>query len=460
MSKYRIFADFGSTFTKLVAFDMEKEELAARVQAPSSVDTDIMIGLREAFQKLSELISVTGDDIGDTVACSSAAGGLRMLCIGLVPDYTTEAGRLAALGAGAKVIGEYSFELTGFETKEILELAPDIILLTGGTDRGNSKVIIHNARMLAAMEDYHGYIVVAGNCDATDEIREIFGADNPKVYYTENVMPKLGKLNLAPVNRAIREIFIRHITEAKGLSAADRMLSGIVMPTPSAVFEAAKLIAFGVPGSAYGFGDLLLVDVGGATTDVYSICDGKPTQDGVEMIGMEEPYAKRTVEGDLGLFHNLETLSAFAEEEHVAIQGDLQTVVEQLRASRSVPTESADAENQLQFSRLAVSLAVNRHAGTCVTEMTPHGISFRQYGKDLSDVETVIGAGGPICFSPDPGFVLEGAVADAAHPQILKPKEPKLLMDSKYILFAIGLLSQTEPEAAFRIVKKYLKTIH
>jgi len=456
MAEYQIFADFGSTFTKLVAFDMEKEELAARVQAPSSVDTDIMIGLREAFDKLSAEIPVTADDMRRTVACSSAAGGLRMLCIGLVPDYTTKAGRLAALGAGAKVVGEYSFELTGFERQEILKTAPDIILLTGGTDRGNSKVILHNAKVLASMTEFGGYIVVAGNAAVTDEIREIFGADNPKVYYTENVMPKLGQLNLVPVNRAIREIFIRHITEAKGLSAANQALAGVVMPTPSAVFEAAKLLSLGVPGKSYGLGELLLVDVGGATTDVYSICDGRPKQDGVELCGMEEPFAKRTVEGDLGLFHNLENLAAFAEEEHITIRGELREAVDELLSTHSVPSEQRTVENQLAFSRLAVNVAVNRHAGTCITEMTPHGISFRQYGKDLSQVGTVIGAGGPVCFSSDPGYVLQGALASPEHPQILKPKAPKLMMDSRYILFAIGLLSRTQPEAALRIAKKYL----
>ncbi len=456
MSKYRLFADFGSTFTKLVAFDMDKEVLAARVQVPSTVDSDIMLGLKEAFEKMSELIELDEDTIRSTVACTSAAGGLRMLCIGLVPDYTTEAGRLAALGAGAKVVGEYSFELSRFELDEICSLAPDIILLTGGTDGGNEKVIIHNAELLASRPDCAKHIVVAGNCRAADRIKQAFDGSGMSVYYTDNVMPTLGKLNLAPVNELIRALFISHITEAKGISRAKNLISEVKMPTPSAVFEAAQLIANGVPGLSYGLGELLLVDVGGATTDVYSVADGRPTQDGVETIGLDEPYAKRTVEGDIGLYHNLDTLAELAELHKINLEGEAGNVVSELRATRSVPSGGNSGGNQLLLTRLAVSTAVSRHVGTLITELTPHGISFRQKGKDLTKLGCVIGAGGPVSFSADPAFVLQGALADKREPDILKPKEPSFLIDSQYILFAVGLLSLEEPEKAYRIVNKYL----
>ena len=458
MSKYRLFADFGSTFTKLVAFDMEKEELAARVQSPSTVESDINTGLQNAFAQMAELIPLDEETISSTVACSSAAGGLRMLCIGLVPDYTTEAGRLAALGAGAKVIGEYSFELSRFELDEICALKPDIILLTGGTDGGNEKVIIKNAQSLAARPGCAAHIVVAGNARATDAIKAAFEGSGQSVFYTDNVMPTLGKLNLAPVNELIREIFISHITEAKGISAVGNTIKGVKMPTPSAVFEAVQLIANGVPGTGYGLGELLLVDVGGATTDVYSVADGRPTQDGVETIGITEPYAKRTVEGDLGLYHNLETLAELAADKRLDLGGSVEEVLSALRSTRSVPGED-NKESQMLLTRLAVSTAVTRHVGTLITELTPHGISFRQKGKDLGDVKYVIGGGGPVSYSSDPRFVLEGALANAAENGVLKPKEPKLFIDSKYILYAIGLLSEDDPAAAFRIIMKYLAEV-
>jgi uncharacterized protein (TIGR01319 family) len=153
MNNIRIFIDFGSTFTKAVALDLDKEELAARVQVPSTVDTDISTGLNEAFDQLSEIINITDSNIKQSLACSSAAGGLRMICIGLVPEYTTEAGRLAALGAGAKITGTYSYELSKCEAADIAKASPDIILLTGGTDGGNKKTIIRNAELLARIEN-------------------------------------------------------------------------------------------------------------------------------------------------------------------------------------------------------------------------------------------------------------------------------------------------------------------
>ena len=459
MSKYRLFADFGSTFTKLVAFDMEKEELAARVQAPSTVESDIMLGLTAAFEEMGKIIPLDAETLRSTVACSSAAGGLRMLCIGLVPDYTTEAGRLAALGAGAKVVGEYSFELSRHEMDEICALSADIILLTGGTDGGNEKVIIHNARALASRPDCAKHIVVAGNARANDRIREAFEGSGMSVFYADNVMPTLGKLNLGPVNELIRRLFISHITEAKGISRVKDTISEVKMPTPSAVFEAAKLIANGVPGVAYGLGDLLLVDVGGATTDVYSVCDGRPTQDGVETSGLTEPYAKRTVEGDIGLYHNLDTLARLADTQNVGLEGEADALIKELRSTRSIPSGGSSADNQLRLSRLAVSTAVARHAGTLITELTPHGISFRQKGKDLGNVKYVIGGGGPVSFSADPRYVLEGAAADGRSSNILKPKSPSYFIDSQYILFAIGLLSIEQPDTAFRIIMKYLKEV-
>jgi uncharacterized protein (TIGR01319 family) len=461
VSNIRIFIDFGSTFTKAVAFDMDKEELAARVQVPSTVDTDISVGLQEAFDKLSETVPLAEADIRRTVACSSAAGGLRMICIGLVPEYTTEAGRLAALGAGAKIVGTFSYEMARDEAEEIAALKPDIVLLTGGTDGGNKKTIIHNARILAQMTDGVKNIIVAGNKSARSEIEEIFSTSHKNVIYTKNVMPEFGRLNLDPVNEKIRELFINRITDAKGISRVREMIAEVAMPTPSAVLEAAKLIADGTHG-VEGFGELLLVDVGGATTDVYSIAKGAPTKEGATLAGLPEPYAKRTVEGDLGLFHNLDTLSTIAEREN-ALYDDNKTAferkVDSLRSVLSIPEGADLTECQLMLSQLAVKTAVDRHAGSVELVVTHNGEFWVQRGKDLTLVKTIIGAGGPVAFSSDPCRVLAGAIFRPEAANILKPKLPKLYIDQKYILFAIGLLAQSDPVKALRIIKKYLKEI-
>ena len=141
--------DFGSTYTKLTAVDLDREEILGTASAFTTVETDINDGLRNGLERLK---LVTGDiEYEARYACSSAAGGLRMITSGLVPELTGEAAKLASLGAGAKVVGIYAFQLTEDDIADIKASAPDILLLVGGTDGGNTECILHNARMLATL---------------------------------------------------------------------------------------------------------------------------------------------------------------------------------------------------------------------------------------------------------------------------------------------------------------------
>ncbi len=461
MSTIRIFIDFGSTFTKVVAFDLEKEELVARVQAPTTVDTDIMTGLNDALRLLRETVDVTDEDIKNAVACSSAAGGLRMVCIGLVPEYTTEAGRLAALGAGAKVVGTFSYEMSRSEQRELEELAPDIVLLTGGTDGGNKKNILHNAEVLARTGPGVRNIIIAGNKSAHDDLHEIFDATDKNVVYTKNVMPEFGRLDIDPVNEMIRDMFISRITEAKGITRVRDTIGSVVMPTPSAVLEAARVLADGTYKEP-GLGELMLVDVGGATTDVHSVAAGTPHQGGVAMVGLPEPYAKRSVEGDLGMFHNLDTLVDIAKQEGVEFEGEITDygeVMAGLKKLLSIPKGDEQTHNQMMLARLAVKTAVNRHAGRIELQYTRNGEVWLQHGKDLTEIKTVIGAGGPLAFSADARYVLEGAARLNEPAAVLKPEKPQFWLDRRYILFAIGLLSLEDKDKAIRIFKKYMEKL-
>lgn len=452
-SNIRIFIDFGSTFTKVVAFDLNGEELIARVQAPSTVNRDITLGLEEALEKISNEVRIGDSERRQAVACSSAAGGLRVVCIGLVPEFTTEASRMAALGAGAKIVGVYSYELTESEVAEIEEIAPDIILLTGGTNGGNKKVITHNAKMLSKAKRGVSNIIVAGNKSAYDDIKAIFNGSDKNIIYTKNAMPEIGSVDVEPSNQKIRELFINRITEAKGIARVKSMINDVIMPTPSAVLEAAKLMADGLPG-CQGLGELILVDVGGATTDVYSIAKGTPTNDIFSMVGLPEPYAKRTVEGDLGLVHNLETLKEIARAGEIPASFD--ETVKALCEVGKVPEGDKQVECHLLLSHLAVKTAIDRHVGRIEERISPNGEQLVQRGKDLTQVKWVIGAGGPVSFSQNPRQVLEGALFQKEVPALLKPKAPQILLDKNYILFAVGLLAQSEPAKALNIIKKYL----
>jgi uncharacterized protein (TIGR01319 family) len=448
----RLFVDFGSTFTKLVAFDLEAEELLGRVQVPSTVDHDITVGLEQAFELLSEVVPIGESERHQAVACSSAAGGLRVVCVGLVPEYTTEAGRRAALGAGAKIVGSYSFELSEAELREIEDILPDIVLLTGGTDGGNKKVITHNAAMLARCKGVRN-VIVAGNKSAYDDVDRLFSGSGKNVIYTKNVMPDIGVLEVQAANEKIRDLFIARITEAKGIGRAREMIADVIMPTPAAVLEAARLLADGGAGEP-GIGELLLVDVGGATTDVYSVATGAPSETSVRFVGLPEPYAKRTVEGDLGLFHNLDTLKEIAQ--MADVPAGFEEVVTAMRRENSVPRGDEQTECHLLLSKVAVRTAVNRHVGSLKTIVTPNGEVTVQRGKDLTQVPWVVGAGGPVSFSADPAEVLEGALFERDFPTLLKPKAPRMALDKHYILFALGLLSQSEPAKALRLMHKYV----
>jgi len=449
MNDIRLLIDFGSTFTKVVAVDLSGVEVVASARVPSTVDTDITIGLEEALKQISGKARITGMEKKEALACSSAAGGLRMVCAGFVTELTSKAASLAALGAGAKVVGGYSYKLTGSEVREIESLAPDILLLAGGTDGGDEQVIIHNARLFSAAGLSIKNIIVAGNKSAHDEIKSIF-KDSPKnVIYTGNVMPEIGVLDVAPCNREIRALFMKNIIEAKGIARARSIIKDVIMPTPSAVLEAAKLIAA-------DFGELIVIDPGGATTDVHSIAKGAPARPDIIMAGLPEPYEKRTVEGDLGLKYNLDRLLELVGDR--PMPPGFPAVVERLRDG-VLPCTEADFSCHRLLSRLMVEVAMDRHAGRIEVVYSPAGERFIQHGKDLTGVRCVIGTGGPVIFSDSPREILEGALFREENPFVLKPENPRFYLDEQYILYAIGLLAQSEPDKSLLLAKKYLKPI-
>ncbi len=197
--------DFGSTFTKILAVDPSAEEILAYAQSGTTVGTDIMIGLRRALEMLPS--NIRKGPFEFKLASSSAAGGLGMITIGLVPELSAEAARRAALGAGAKVVKVFSFRLSAKEMKELEELRPDILLLAGGTDGGNREVIIENARLIAASA-VQCPILVAGNKAAADDVNSILADAGKPTILTDNVMPEVNVLHVEPAREMIRRVFI------------------------------------------------------------------------------------------------------------------------------------------------------------------------------------------------------------------------------------------------------------
>ncbi len=450
--------DFGSTYTKVTAVDVEGERLLGTAQAYTTVQTDINEGLDNA---LGELYKRTGRlEFAERFACSSAAGGLRMIASGLVPDLTAKAARLASLGAGAKVLRDYAYQLTEDDLAEIHALRPDIFLLVGGTDGGNSECVLHNARMLAQLDD--GFpIIIAGNRAAARTCARIL--EKQTTYVCENVMPKFGVLNILPVQERIRALFLERIIKAKGLTRASALLSGILMPTPSAMLAAMELLSGGTEDEK-GIGELMAVDVGGATTDVYSIADGLPQAQNVIYKGLPEPRTKRTVEGDIGMRYSIHGIADAAGLARIAALSNLsyaraETLINELGAHTD-RLAGKDAElNALEFAlaSCAVQTAMTRHAGTMEETYTMLGPAYLQTGKDLRGVDQLIVTGGCLIHTEKTKEIASFGLFDRQSPMSLRPERARVWVDRTYILAGMGLLSQSYPSAALRIMKKELE---
>ena len=450
--------DFGSTYTKLTAVDVDSEQILGTASSYTTVQTDINDGLSKG---LAELEKVTGKlDYEACYACSSAAGGLRMVTSGLVPDLTGEAAKQASLGAGAKVVRVYAFELTEDDLDDIRAAKPDIFLMVGGTDGGNTECIVHNARMIASLSPTFP-IVIAGNRTAVRECERIL--DGFEVYVCPNVMPKFGVLQVEPTQKKIREIFLNRIIQAKGLSRVTTLLSDIMMPTPSAVMQAMQLLSKGCDGER-GIGDLVGIDVGGATTDIYSIADGMPEHMNTVYKGLPEPFAKRTVEGDIGMRYSAQgvvdaaglprvcALSGLSEERAVELIDDIKIHTDK------IPNGDPELEAlDFALASCAIKEAVSRHAGTITETYTMMGKTYVQEGKNLTKVGQIVVTGGSLIHTIRTQEIAAHALFSPEDPSSLRPRGADVWIDRSYILAAMGLLSSYYPKTALRILKKELE---
>ena len=162
--------DFGSTYTKLTAVSLAEPKVLATSKALTTIADGLLTGYQSALQLLESKIGK--QQFQKQLACSSAAGGLKMIAIGLVPELTVEAAKRAALGAGARVIKTFGFELIMEEIMEICSLKPDLILLAGGTDGGNRDIILGNAQRLADSK-LTVPIIIAGNQKVASQVEAI-----------------------------------------------------------------------------------------------------------------------------------------------------------------------------------------------------------------------------------------------------------------------------------------------
>ena len=450
-------ADIGSTYTKLTAINITQEKIIATSSAFTTIETDVLEGFNRALNKLKQ--SAPNFKYDKLYCCSSAAGGLKMVAIGLVPELTSKAAKLAASSAGAKVVKSYAFELSPEEQIEIKNINPDLILLSGGTDGGNKEVIIQNAKKLTEIEG-NFRVIVAGNKSASSEVSEIFRSANRHFVITENVMPALNILNIEPAREKIKELFINHIIEAKGLNKIQEISKNKLIPTPLSVLMACELLSEGT-SNYEGMGDLVAIDIGGATTDIFSISEGKPTMSNTIIKGLPEPKSKRSVEGDLGMRYslgslrdeiNLESISGQLNVDKTKVGNWIQKCINE-PVTIAVP---GSLEHRIEdlLAKSASEIAIKRHVGRYQLVYTPLGETFTLTGKDLSKIKSIIGIGGVLVNALNPYEILKSMERSKDDIDYAKPINPDYFIDKSYIFSSMGLISKEYPNLAHKLLRE------
>jgi hypothetical protein len=276
-------ADVGSTYTKVVVVDLDGGAVVAAADHPTTAGSDVLHGLDAAAAATGVVVPPSS-----WYVCSSAGGGLRLAVVGYESLVTAQAGHRVGLSAGARVVHVSAGPLGSLAP--LRAARPDVVLLVGGTDGGDAAVLEHNARRLARAR-WRVPVVLAGNASVRDDLAAVLLSAGVPVTATDNVLPRIGVLEPGPARAAIRDVFLSHVIGGKGLSRGKRFPSLVRAATPDAVLTGVEVLADHLGG------DLLVVDVGGATTDVYSVL----TPDGRTDDVAGTMWRSRTVEGDLGM---------------------------------------------------------------------------------------------------------------------------------------------------------------
>lgn len=463
--------DIGSTYTKAAAFSDEGGRLAylGRGQSPTTL-SNVMEGTRGA----EEALRAQGIDFAPELrrySSCSAAGGLRMVALGYMPRVTVKAAKEVAMTAGARVMQVVSAdEPLSFRREVLREINPDIILLSGGTDGGDEACVLENADMICELKS-KATVILGCNRYIQRTVAEKFAAAGIECVRVPNIMPTIHELKVAPARAAIHEQFIRQITRARGLLEFQSTLEDrVVVPTPGAVLLASELLAKG-SYEQEGSGALILVDIGGATTDIHSAIpelEKLTIEERGLVINNEKQFSYRTVEGNLGL-----RVSAMGIPDAVgpkavvrAMDGgfgvepdDVLDYTEDLeRHTDHIPADEREASLDRALASCAISVALRRHAGVYAQEADPvMGVmAGTAMGRDLRNVRRVLCVGGIFvhtdeargrelvrrCFA-DPGISL------------LPLEEPEILLDRDYIFYALGVLGKHFPDMVLDFMKEH-----
>ena len=518
-NKKVLVVDFGSTFSKIGTFDTATEEFSMRY-VPTIVE-DLRVSLADGlgiekecerrgdWQPLER--EMTRFDI--KLPCSSAKGGLKMVTVSMVKEESGFAADLAALTAGAKLLNSYEGRLTEEQAQAIYEQdQPEIILQAGGVDRGgDTETQLHNARLLARFSKASTYarygvpVIYAGNQDILHEIERIYKAEGVDIRLTPNVMPEVNTFHIEVVNEAIRELFQTIIIRGKGFDVVEEYMSAPFIPTPRAAFRGINLLAKGY-GDEPGLGNIMALDIGGATTDFYSNVGDNPlyTYPGDDPLRKVKrtilktpntPLAYRRVEGKYGMAYDAENVKElerfqngamkrdleifllheypdfcpgddafgdFGQRENGQLDFDLDRYLSWLTDNpHALP--SSDQENAVRsfLAKEIMAATTGRNLGY-VKETDTY---FLQYGVNFFNQScTTLLIGGTIyhkCkegnnFGRDLRLIAEGTQYNPEQSWLLRPRG-QVLLDAAYMVSIVGgLYGRIDPERALRMLKANL----
>ena len=462
--------DFGSTFTKAALVDVTDGRLVATASHRTTLDTDVLDGWDAC---LSGLVAVDPQAAEALVlACSSAGGGLRIAVVGNEELVTSEAGRRVALSSGGRVVHVASGGLASTDLAPLRERRPDVVLLVGGTDGGNSEVVLAAATTLAKAR-WRGPVVVAGNVDAQREVAALLVSAGTPHVLADNVVPRIGVLAPESARAAIREMFLRHVIGGKHLSERADFTAMVRGATPDVVLTAVELLARGLGVDRPGAGDVVVVDVGGATTDVHSAVEIDPEDAGLSRQVVATVPLTRTVEGDLGMrwsaVSTVEEGVAAGLVDAAAAEGLAEGAVRRQADPSYVPDDKSGREADRTIAAAAVAVALRRHAGRSQVVFGPdpstgsgqRGRVVRRTGKDLREVDLLIGSGGVLRH--------DRAGVDGVEEVLRRhlgagdgwqlPEHPRVVVDRDYVLAAGGLLAAEHPGAAYSLLQTLLSSV-
>ncbi len=449
-----LIAEIGSTTTVVNSFDGVIDscpKFLGQGQAPTTVEEgDVNIGLKGAIDDLKNTLGLKEDiEYNKLMATSSAAGGLKMTVHGLVYDMTVRAAKEAALGAGANIHKVTAGKLRKLDLESIKRIKPNIILIAGGVDYGERDTALHNAQLIAEL-DLDIPVIYAGNIENKEEVKFLFSDKKSKLYLVDNVYPKIDQLNIEPTRRVIQDVFEEHIIHAPGMKKVRKMVNGSIIPTPGAVMLASKLLKEEI-------GDLVTLDVGGATTDVHSVTEG--SEEINRILVSPEPIAKRTVEGDLGVYVNMKNIVNRIGKEKLSqeMNSELEELEELINEHKPIPERDEQKHFVERLTYEAVITSVRRHAGHYRDLYGAGGKTTIAEGKDLTNVKNIIGTGGALTRLKKGKGILRSIPDNNKGNELFPSRSARILIDNNYIMASLGVMSKEYPKSALNLI---LESLH